>query len=247
MKRLVVLLFLVCLPADILLDAQPQPIISLSENIIAENKVESVPSYDWQDGCGPTAIGMLVGYWNTKINLFDGAYRDMVSSPEHWNDYAYPVDTDSIQPDKSEHPPGDEHQDNSIADFLKTSQSRYGLKYGVTDYSNIVSGLENYVTSRGYSATVKTVNNDMLSVFKSEIDAGRPVALLVNVGDVPNHLVVGIGYSGDKYLCHTAMGIGNVWFDFDVRNRAKSWSVWSMVTLDISYHKTFLPIIQKGN
>ena len=36
--------------------------------------LSDVPAYKWRDGCGPTAVGMIVGYWDTP------GYPDLVPS-----------------------------------------------------------------------------------------------------------------------------------------------------------------------
>ncbi|MBN2705671.1 MAG: hypothetical protein JXR89_04435, partial [Deltaproteobacteria bacterium] len=32
--------------------------------IVDETEIAGVPAYDWRHGCGPTALGMVVGYWD---------------------------------------------------------------------------------------------------------------------------------------------------------------------------------------
>ena len=61
--------------------------------------IPDVPSYLWYNGCGPTAAGMIVGYWDAHgyDNLIPGsndwaantqAIKDMIASPGHIRDYA---------------------------------------------------------------------------------------------------------------------------------------------------------------
>ena len=63
--------------------------------------INDVPSYEWYHGCGPTAAGMIIGYWDAHgydnlITAGDGtnswatnqqAVKDMIASAGHIYDY----------------------------------------------------------------------------------------------------------------------------------------------------------------
>ena len=113
--------------------------------------IPGVPGYEWRHGCGPTAMGMVIGYHDglgmddlipgdasTQTPAVDQAIASQRSEmdPGHYEDYSLPIDDygTGILPDMSEPPAGDEHADDCIADFMFTSQSAlvnyYGWSYG---------------------------------------------------------------------------------------------------------------------
>ncbi|MBE3132801.1 MAG: hypothetical protein IMZ55_04955, partial [Acidobacteria bacterium] len=61
--------------------------------------IPGVPYYEWYYGCGPTAGGMIMGYWDGKPGLGDlvpgsndwgtnaAGIKDMIASPGHIADY----------------------------------------------------------------------------------------------------------------------------------------------------------------
>lgn len=98
-----------------------------------------VPAYIWYNGCGPTAVGVVVGYRDGQgySDLVPGdasvqnEYVDnMIASPEHIADYAIPYDSvwTGISPDKST--VGGAHQSDCVADFMHTSWSSDGNCWG---------------------------------------------------------------------------------------------------------------------
>ncbi len=110
-----------------------------------------VPSYIWQHGAVPTAIGMVMGYYdgidcpdlypgNTTFqteyvnSLIAGDNGDTdcgAAYADHYHDYSCPIDTpENIIPDKSQ--TGGAHQNYSIADFSTTSFSARNCAYGET-------------------------------------------------------------------------------------------------------------------
>ena len=105
-------------------------------NLVSAPKViDGVPAYKWQHGCAPTAAGMIIGYWDSMgySDLVDKSVNEMIASSGNYEDYCLPLDNPSdIKPDKSEKPEGDEHDDDSLADFMDTSQSVRHLFYGAT-------------------------------------------------------------------------------------------------------------------
>ena len=83
--------------------------------------LSDVPSYLWYRGCGPTAQGMVIGYWDAQgyANLIPGSsdwdvnsagVKDAIASPGHIRDY---VPT----PDRVETTEDPYHESDCLADF----------------------------------------------------------------------------------------------------------------------------------
>jgi hypothetical protein len=171
-----------------------------------------VPSYLWYDGCGPTAAAMVMAYWDGKgYDLIPGSavvqndsVRAAIASPDHHADYSMPIDLPPLPllADLSEHPLGDEHQDDSIADHMQTSRSSLLNRYGWSWLSDAGPGMVSYARSRlpdnvEVSSTMLHAGRYLTwQAYKAEIDAGRPMLLLVDSdGDgVSDHFVTAIGY-----------------------------------------------------
>ena len=184
-----------------------------------ETIVIGAPAYSWRDGCGPTSVGMIVGYYdghgfpdlvtgdassqsaNPEVSQMIASHGS-ASDPRHYEDYSLPEETDgSILADKSVPPAGDEHADDSVADFMHTSRSAEGLAYGWS-YTNMAGpAFVDYVQSRltGVTASYRNLyygSSLTFATLQQEIDAGRPLVLSVDSsGDgVTDHAIVGIGY-----------------------------------------------------
>ncbi len=125
----------------------------------AQVVLTDVPDYMWYRGCGPTSAGMVIGYWDGKgfDALVSGSaatqtasVNAMISSAGNYNDYYLPYDVYLVLlPDKSELPLGDEHINDSVADFMKTSQSYHYNRSGWSWWSsNNSSGGRRYDCSR---------------------------------------------------------------------------------------------------
>ncbi len=195
------------------------------------------PPYEWRHGCGPTSAGMVIAYWDAQgfVDLIPGdgstqtaSANNMMASVEHYNDYALPLDDNTIRfptvlADKSE--PGEKpHDSNCLADFIHTSWSLDDLRYGWSflytndDYRGMHGGMALYTThaNNNYLPTASSeywAKNIITftygwNKYKQEIDAGRPVILGVdsNADGVNDHFVCGIGYSesdsAKKYICY---------------------------------------------
>ena len=133
--------------------------ISRTRALLAtQTVIQGVPAYIWKDGCGPTAVGMIAGYYDIKgfSDLFPGdattqttAVNTAISSTESYNDYCLPIESAlPVIADKSELPLGDEHADNCIADYMKTSQSVIGNIYGWSFGKDIKPSWENYIANK---------------------------------------------------------------------------------------------------
>jgi hypothetical protein len=209
--------------------------IALEDAAASTNQVliDDVPSYEWHHGCAPTAGGMIIGYWDShgfySLVAGDASYQtaqvnEMIASSEHYLDYSLPLDNmDDYYPlkDKSEMPFGDEHSDNCLADFMKTSQSYHDLYYGGTWFDDIDDGLLGYIQWIYPEVNVTVQNYDWGEFdwddFCREIDENRPVGLLVDQGGTgePDHFVTGIGYDGNhNYAFYDTSGSTFSWEDF---------------------------------
>jgi hypothetical protein len=194
-------------------------LLLLSLQSIAQTKVISgVPVYYWRHGCGPTAEGMVLGYYDTHgfPDLIAGDASEETSevdqalvSDEHYTDYAQPIDADpTLMPDKSELPTGDEHTNNCLADFMGTSQSVKGNYYGWSLPSDMASAWENYISTLvpKYAGTAHRYDFDSFpwDSLVANIDRNCPLLFNVDVnGDgIHDHYVCVTGYAvseGVKY------------------------------------------------
>jgi hypothetical protein len=228
-----------------------------------ETLVAGVPGYLWRDGCAPTSVGMVIGYYDGRgfPDLVTGdassqsanpAVDQMIAShgspgdPRHYEDYALPEDTGgAILADRSAAPAGDEHASDCVADFIHTSWSVDGLAYGWSFTSMTGPGFVAYVESRltGVTASYRNLyygsSLDFLAL-QQEIDAGRPLVLSVDsTGDgVTDHAVVGIGYretSGyPEYACWDTWFPVIRWQQFRGLSASYAWGVYGATTLTLS-------------
>ena len=235
-------------------DAQGVTIASATALVIP-----GVPAYIWHHGCGPTAAGMVIGYWDGQG--FDAlvagdahtqtiAVNEMIASdivtPSHYSDYSLPIDSyPNLLDDRSELPVGDEHPDNCVADYMHTSQSYHYNYYGWSWFSHVGPAMENYVASVGHPDYYADASNLYMFYspqltwdnFRAEIDAGRPVVLLVDTDADGNtdHFVTAIGYdliSGTPYYgCLNTWDADIHWFEFAPMAPGQYWGVYGAVTL----------------
>jgi hypothetical protein len=178
-----------------------------------------VPAYLWRHGCGPTALGMVVGYFDTHgypglipgdasqqteaVNQVIASQRD-AEHPQHYEDYSLPIDTETggILPDKSAPPAGDEHPSNCIADFMHTSWSADWNRYGWSWSDMIGTAWIHYVNlvapeyEPQYEDFFQYGKPVTWEVLKGEINANRPMVFLVDTDGNGNtdHFVTVIGY-----------------------------------------------------
>lgn len=205
--------------------------------------IPNVPSYKWRHGCGPTACGMVLGYYDGQNYSYmvpgdastqTDAVNQMIASggtssnpnppgsEEHYEDYARPQDSQgNLKPDDYLTQGRTPHTSNSIADYMKTSRSTEGNWYGSSHFSHTSNGLTGYVFSHtpyGVITTIEWWGGLTWSNYKEEIDNNRPVLLLVDSdgdGEV-DHLVTGIGYDDDAmdYGCYNTWDHNVHWYDF---------------------------------
>lgn len=221
---------------------------------LAQAVLGDVPAYIWYRGCGPTAAGMVLGYWDGHgfDDLVSGsaatqtaAVNAMISSQGNWDDYCLPQDSyPNLLPDKSEPPVGDEHTDNCVADYMKTSQSYYGNYFGWSWFSHMDDALLDYanLVAPQYTATVENQAWGTLTwtSYRAEIDAGRPVVFLVDTdGDgSTDHFVTGIGYSDDggtqMYAVRDTWDTGTHWYLFRQMASGRPWGIYGATLFRLS-------------
>jgi hypothetical protein len=240
----------------------PAPRAPLAQVILSD-----VPAYTWYRGCGPTAAGMVLGYWDGRgfNDLVSGsaasqtaAVNDMISSQGNWDDYCLPIDySPNLLPDLSEDPPGDEHTDNCVADLMKTSQSAFYNYYGWSWYSHMDDALEDYVGLVAPQYTADAVNQTWGGItwdtYRAEIDGGRPVVFLVDTdgNGSTDHFVTGIGYGDDggtpMYAVRDTWDTGIHWFEFAQMASGQPWGIYGATLFRISVPlepKAYLPLVQ---
>ena len=222
------------------------PMGSRSSPIGDSTIISDVPSYTWYNGCGPTAAGMVIGYWDGQgfDELVPGdassqtaAVNSMISSSGNYDDYCVPIDSPpNLLPDKSELPVGDEHDDNCVADFMKTSQSYHNNYYGWSWFSDVAPSLTGYVNWAApyYEISVNTLTWGGLTWenYCEEIDANHPVVFLVDIdGDGgTDHFITAIGYDDDhNYACYNTWDHGTYWYDFSEIDWGNPWGIYGAI------------------
>ncbi len=182
------------------------------------------PRYLWRHGCGPTALGMVIGYYDrlgwmdlipgdaatqtTQVNQII-ASGGTVGSPwpagqeQHLEDYGLPRDdSGALLTDAVITAGRTPHDDNSLADFMLTSRSTVENKYGWSWLSDIGPAFVDYVNfiNPDYNPSTQYyyIGTTLTwQVFTTEIDAGRPMVFLVdtNANGATDHFVTVIGYN----------------------------------------------------
>jgi hypothetical protein len=234
--------------------------------------ISDVPAYIWHDGCGPTAAGMVFGYWDThgydwlipgdastQTDQVNEAISSSLGVQNHMTDYALPMDysPSPLAKDKSELPVGDEHLDDSIADFMLTSQSYYGNYYGWSWFSNVRRSFLGYfdlVNHPGFVVTSTLLSfSGLWNAFKAEIDAGRPLVFLVDTdgNGATDHFITVIGYDEvdgmKKYGALNTWDTATHWYTFDSLGIGKPWGIFGAITFRIDQfaNTVYLPAILK--
>jgi hypothetical protein len=193
--------------------------------------ITGVPGYGWRHGCAPTAVGMVIGYYDMHgfPDLIPGDSSTQSSSvnqaiasqgsgirgsgtQQHYEDYALPLDDGQtgVIPDSSENYPTDCHLDNCIADFMHTSWSRFHSFYGSTWTSRVGPSFSSYVNlvNGAYNPSYAEYyfGSSLWSVLTNEIDHHRPMTFAVDCdGDgQTDHMVAVVGYTDtpdQQYAC----------------------------------------------
>lgn len=236
--------------------------------------ISDVPAYEWRHGCGPTAAGMVVGYWDGEgcgwlvpgdASSQTPSVDEMIASEgpaSNYSDYCLPIDIyPDLFPDNSEPPAGDEHWDECVADYMKTSQSWHQNRYGWSWFSHVGPAMENYVYGLGQGGYLAVADNlywwdSSLNwdSFRAEIDARRPLVLLVDTDadGSTDHFVPAIGYDVvggvERYACYNTWDTDIHWFEFAPMADGQPWGIYGAVTLHIKPpdYETFLPLVLRG-
>jgi len=210
--------------------------------------VLDVTAYLWHHGCGPTAAGMVMGYWSMNgyeqlvkygvPAMIAGDHGDSVCGApigDHYHDYSCPIDGGSPIPDMSEL--GGAHTSDCIADFMRTSWSAAYNLYGWSWFVDVGQALLAYPPYADPTYTHFRMRElDFSSVsftdYKAEIDAGRPTVFLVDTdgNGVTDHFVTGIGYSEDppKYGVHDTWDQSIHWYLWRAIAPGVSWGIYGM-------------------
>jgi hypothetical protein len=222
--------------------------------------IGEVPAYIWHDGCGPTAVGMIFGYWDihgydwlipgdasAQTDQVNEAISSSLGAANHYSDYALPIDysPSPLAMDKSELPVGDEHNDDSIADFMRTSQSHFQNYYGWSWFSDVRRSFLGYFDLVNPLGTVMVSTNLYFSglwdAFKAEIDAGRPVVFLVDTdgNGVTDHFITAIGYDEvaglKKYAALNTWDTMTHWYTFNALGAGNPWGIYGAITFRIDH------------
>ncbi len=219
--------------------------------------IEGVPPYAWRHGCGPTALGMVLGFYDGRgfPDLFEGDASTQTwevrlgiasqGSGErgegeqlHYEDYSLPMDDGepSVLSDSSEGYPAGCHSDNSIADFMHTSWSADNNFYGWSWSGRITPAFTSYVNLRNPnyrpSATQFCMGNGTLTwaIVRQEIDNDRPMVFLVDTegDDSSDHFVTIVGYSDGPPRQY---GCLDTWFPYGLVR----WCDFSMMADGVSW------------
>ncbi len=217
--------------------------------------IDGVPSYLWYRGCGPTALGMLVGYYDIHgfPDLFDGdastqtgSVNDAIANDAHYNDYALPLDYyPNLKQDKSEL--GGAHTSNCIADFLETSWSSKSNYWGWSWAYKLDDAFTAYVAMRNNEYQTQG-NFEFFSpstswdIYTEEIDNNRPVVILVdsNGDGSSDHFVTGIGYdeTNGMYAIYDTWDHNIHWYVWREMSSSYAWGIYGFSMLKIQFHIT---------
>ncbi|MFB3890726.1 MAG: hypothetical protein ACE15C_01755 [Phycisphaerae bacterium] len=204
----------------------------------AVTQLTDVPAYIWYNGCGPTACGMIVGYWDAHgfPNLIAGSnswdsnqteVKAMIASPGHIRDYVPTPDRVATTADPY-------HADDCVADFMWCSRAPICDSYGYSWTSMQDNGLRDYAAYRGYhnaTSYYRSSMDDLWQDFVASIDAGRPVEFTVDSngdGD-EDHFVTAIGYDdtsgAEKYACLNTWDRVVHWYAYRNVGMGSNWGV----------------------
>lgn len=223
--------------------------------------IPGVPAYLWHHGCGPTAVGMVIGYWDghgcdllvsgdastqtASVNAMiadDGGHPNCaLADGDHYQDYSCPEDywPSPISPDRSQL--GGAHASNCVADFFQTSWSSRNNYYGWSWFSDVPGSFTDYVnliaSQYNPSATNKYFTQFSWSNYKAEIDDGRPVVFLVDTdGDgSTDHFITGIGYNDAtmKYGTYNTWDSNIHWYTWRGMQAGNTWGIYGVTLFEI--------------
>jgi formylglycine-generating enzyme required for sulfatase activity len=230
---------------------------------VGETVILGVPAYLWRHGCGPTAVGMVLGYYDGHGfgALFAGsavtqtaavnqgiASQGSSTAPRHYEDYSLPMDQGLPVPlpDNSERPLWPVHFFDSVADFMHTSWSVDGNTYGGSSTDMVGHAFLDFALLRfaAYSptSTAYAMGSTLTwALVKTEINASRPMVFLVDSdGDgTTDHGVPIIGYRETngyrEYACWDTWSTTNIrWARFRAVSGSYDWGVSGGVTFGLT-------------
>lgn len=245
MKRLFFIAISVCALCSWVVDA-------------AQVVISGVPEYPNFYGCAPSCGAMILGYWDSHgyPHLYPGdpmpwraELKQLVASSRHREDFwVGPFGSKEPDPWWFREPRVLPTARDCVADFMLTSVMLTFLPFpppdgtyvgnadGWTSPDQVSNGLEYFARWRNGCYGFRADHHQTVSfedLYKSEIDAGRPVILFVMLGSVVDHCTVGYGYddSDPENLNYAAMDtfLGNEPGEVD-------WRPWSEVHGGIAVH-----------
>ena len=224
-----------------------------NEKADAEYLIPGVPAYEWRYGCGPTALGMVLGYYdiNSYPDIFPGdastqtpLVNQCIASTDHYNDYAIPLDYyPNLLADVSEPPAGDEHSNNCIADFMFTSRSSYANYYGWSWSSDLASAFDNYLLHvSSYQGLLYShyLSSFSFNAFIFEMLSNKPMMALVHTDGDGNtdHFITLVGYrqqSGmNYYACYHTWDQLVHWYEWKEISPGQLWGIYNVNTIEMN-------------
>jgi hypothetical protein len=226
--------------------------------------IDDVPFYLWRHGCGPTAVGMVMGYYDEQgFDLIDGdadtqteavnqaiASGGDIGSPypagseQHFENFAMPIDSGDAIIEDAAITDGRFTVDNSIADFMFTSRSDLSNAYGWSWTDHVITGFVAYVYQRtGWGVLLVTTHyypSISWEVVKTEIDNNRPLVFLVDTeGDnKTDHFVTVVGYREiggvREYACHDTWSTDIRWEAFQYMAPGQPWGIYDGSAFSVS-------------
>jgi hypothetical protein len=224
----------------------------------SQHLIYGVPPYLWRHGCGPTALGMVMGFWDangyptlvpgeaaSQTPAVDAMIADDQGEPDcgstqfnHYRDYACPIDEapGPLLADRSQ--TGGAHADNCVADFMRTSRSAQYNYYGWSWFDDVRPSFLNYVNYTVPTTSPSSQNllydESAWDIYKNEIDHRRPVVLLVDSdGDAgTDHFVTGIGYDDatGEYAIYNTWDSGIHWYAWRPLTHGGAWGIFGITT-----------------
>ena len=213
--------------------------------------LDDIPVYLWWRGCGPTALGMVIGYYDNigYSNLLGGSafvqndtINNAIADSMHYEDYSKPLDFyPNVFTDKSEF--GGAHSSDCMADFMHTSWSSDGNSFGWSWSNRIDNAFKDYIWMNDSDYYLNT-SYEYFSFFswieyKNEIDNNRPVILLVDSdGDAyTDHFVIAFGYddADHTYAIYDSWDTDIHWYEWREMSDEYSWGIFGFNILEINF------------
>ena len=199
--------------ADRLIGPMPAPLLSEGSlgrppsggAVFVPHRV--ITDYDWWYGCSPTTGGLHASWWDDEVQLWDPTYTTFPGDPSAWlfniypssnpADFVVPAHANGVVNGWAHASGGDTwegHVPDSIGDFMLTVD---GGSYS----DEIEWGMQNVMAwddlrtpeNESWSVTTNAPAVWNYEVYKTEIDAGRPVHLWW-FSPYGGHSVLGVGY-----------------------------------------------------